>query len=88
MLGIAIYPLATFFNHSCCPNVERSASYADGGETQFVALRDIAADEELTITYCDLSDDVVQRRDHLLRDYFFLCACERCSREAALLPAY
>ncbi len=43
------YGEAAFINHSCSPNCE--AVETDDGHVWIVALRDIAADEELTYDY-------------------------------------
>ena len=81
-LGVAMYPHATFFNHNCNPNVRRSDTYGTHACTTFVTLREVAAGEELTIGYCDLSEKVEVRRDYLRSNFFFFCACERCKSEA------
>ena len=53
------------FNHSCNPNCGLR------GEITFVAIRDIAADEELTIDYAFVDNE----------DYSFTCTCgEKCCR--------
>jgi len=58
--GIKLY-----INHSCNPNC------GIRGEITFVAIRDIEADEELTIDYAFLDDE----------DYSFHCNCgEQCCR--------
>ena len=58
--GIKLY-----VNHSCNPNCGLR------GEITFVAIRDIATDEELTIDYAFLDNE----------DYSFMCTCgEKCCR--------
>lgn len=81
LLGVCIYPKATFFNHSCIPNVRRVAEYGPRGETAFEALVAITPGDELTIAYCDLSYGVERRREYLLDEYFFVCDCDRCRGE-------
>lgn len=43
------FGMAAFVNHSCNPNCETDQI---GGRIWIIALRDIAADEELTYDYC------------------------------------
>ena len=45
------------------------------------ALRDIAADEEVTISYIDAMQDYDVRRKTLKEHYGFDCTCGRCSLE-------
>jgi SET domain-containing protein len=68
-------------NHSCQPNADFHFS---GQESSIVvrALRDIAAGEEVCISYCGLEplvNDKVNRQKEL-RSWFDVCACVVCSR--------
>jgi SET and MYND domain-containing protein len=49
----------------------------------FTAARDIAAGEELTITYTDAEAAVSQRQQLLHWGYGFKCCCARCVEELA-----
>ena len=50
-LGHGLYPIASFFNHSCWPNAVVSFS----GQTLVVhAIHDIQPGEEVTIAYTEL----------------------------------
>jgi hypothetical protein len=66
--------LARYINHACRPNCE---AVLREGQMVFVALRDIAADEEITLDYG--------------KDYFDLfiaplgCRCAACASKAAKL---
>jgi uncharacterized protein len=66
--------LARYINHACRPNCE---AVLRKGQMVFVALRDIAADEEMTLDYG--------------KDYFDLfiaplgCRCVACASKAAKL---
>ena len=70
-------------NHSCNPNCRYRHK---GGRVEIFARRDIAAEEELTISYrsCEssypgLQWDVTTVRQQLLKNnYFFTCNCELC----------
>ncbi|KAJ3326608.1 hypothetical protein HDU91_004595, partial [Kappamyces sp. JEL0680] len=83
--GLALFPTAIFFNHSCDPNVGRR--YTSDGHMEFFALRAIGAGEEASITYMDLN---VQReeRQAYLRDgsYLFDSSLTICGRENCLAP--
>jgi hypothetical protein len=81
LLGIALYPLATFFNHSCRPNLYKASSPGIRGAARFMALREISVGDELTIGYCGLRDTLAERQEFLLQNYFFVCACFRCEAE-------
>lgn len=63
-------------NHSCKPNVA-NAWDAARAEKVLWAVRDIAAGEEVCVTYVRLLQERDQRR-HRLAQYGFLCACEAC----------
>ena len=83
--------LASLTNHSCEPNVE-SRLGADGGgggapELEFTALRDIAAGEQLLLSYVDCSLGFAARRERLTAGFGFHCACPRCVREALEDPS-
>ena len=74
------------FNHSCAPNiafdcVPMNAPSADGAAPSFclVSLREIAAGEELLLSYVSTADEPQERREHLQRYYGFECTCERCA---------
>ncbi len=71
-------------NHSCKPNAEISFRNNNNVLT-LVALNEIAAGDEITISYLDECD--VQRSRHsrqkiLRANYLFTCECERCLVEA------
>lgn len=78
-LGLGLWPAASYWNHSCAPNVLKRRA---GRKWQFWAARDIDEDEELCITYLggderDLSRE--ERRDKLEKGWGFQCACIRCA---------
>jgi len=81
-MGYGLYPTASYFNHSCEPNV---AKRRVGSSWEFWSARDIEPGEECCITYLggderDLT--VAERRARLQEAWGFECMCERCSREA------
>ena len=73
--GLAIYPMAVYFNHACDPNVVHQT---DGVNEMFYASRFIPAGEELTITYISLRQAVDERQQELQKVFLFTCGCRRC----------
>ena len=77
--GFGVFPLLSTLNHDCAPNCD-TAFIQDRG-VAVLALRDIRAGEELSISYVNEGLPVADRRRQLLA-YGFECACERCADEA------
>ncbi|AGO09893.1 AaceriAAL097Cp [[Ashbya] aceris (nom. inval.)] len=78
-LGYWVLPEASYFNHSCAPNLAKKRV---GREIYFVLTSDVAAGEQLCIDYKGILDlPVVERRNILCSNWFFDCACERCTLE-------
>ncbi|EFN50876.1 hypothetical protein CHLNCDRAFT_141673 [Chlorella variabilis] len=79
--GNAFYALHSCFNHSCDPNAEafKRDEDEDGGAV-ILALRDIQAGEEVTLSYIDEEAPLEERRQQLA-DYGFRCACDKCQAE-------
>lgn len=76
--GFGVYPSASFFNHSCKPNVtkiRRGASY------EYIAKEDIPVGAELCISYGIRESDGLKQRQDALREWFFECGCLRCTTE-------
>jgi SET and MYND domain-containing protein len=78
--GWGVWPEASFFNHSCQPNV---AKRRVGRTWQFWAARDLECGEELLISYLggDENDLNQTERRHRLRSWGFDCSCSRCLAE-------
>ncbi|KAI1214191.1 uncharacterized protein F4807DRAFT_468137 [Annulohypoxylon truncatum] len=78
--GFGIFPIYSRINHSCIPNARWQYNYTVN-EMEVHAVRDIADNEEITITYFpyDRSLSTFQDRewDCLLRG--FQCDCEACA---------
>lgn len=75
-VGNAMYMLASFYNHSCEPNV--NIVWKDNAEGKIVALRDIESEEELRLCYLDASMSYEARQKILYEGYGFHCDCPRC----------
>ncbi|KAK0272154.1 Histone-lysine N-methyltransferase set-6 [Friedmanniomyces endolithicus] len=80
-MGYGVYPSASYFNHSCRPNV---AKQRIDNAWKFWVTEDVRQGEELCISYLggDEKDlNVRQRRGHLWEVWGFVCECVRCQRE-------
>lgn len=92
--GFGVWPSASYFNHSCAPNLCRRR---EGRAWVFSAKRDIVPGEQLQISYLsgeDSSGDDVNWRERsvtLRKTWGFDCACGKCvmekAEEEALLEA-
>ncbi|OCL07988.1 hypothetical protein AOQ84DRAFT_389153 [Glonium stellatum] len=73
-----IWPMASYINHSCLPNIHRSFI----GDMMVVrATKDLAEDEELKFPYCDVTEgfDAIQKKTRV--HWGFSCDCELCKLE-------
>ena len=77
--GCALSVLMGWHNHSCIPNAQ--AEVRDDGHVTISALRDLAKDEEVLISYVDATESYDERRKTLAMHYGFECRCERCVTE-------
>ncbi|ODV96569.1 hypothetical protein PACTADRAFT_48402 [Pachysolen tannophilus NRRL Y-2460] len=76
--GYSVYPSASFFNHSCSPNLKRERI---GNTLIFKTITDIEKNQELCINYgYNLNGDLLKRQSSL-KEWFFDCNCNRCERE-------
>lgn len=80
LLGYALYPQASFFNHSCAPTVKKTRK---GRSWEFYALRDIKAGEELCISYIGGDEKLTlsERQAKLKKGWYFSCQCTKCLSE-------
>lgn len=76
--GYSVYPTASFFNHSCAPNIIKKR---DKNQIHFTTLRDIEPNEELCINYGYSTEESVEVRRKDLKEWFFDCSCPRCIEE-------
>lgn len=74
--GRMVFPLASFFNHSCEPNCE--VQYGPADVLKVVTSQTVEKGEELTISYVDEDASTASRQRHLLQDYHFQCSCAKC----------
>jgi len=76
--GVGIYPGASYFNHSCVPNIYR---VEEGSTLVFRTICDISANTELCLSYINPELHVLKRQVLLKDEYYFQCDCIRCISE-------
>ena len=77
-LGSCLDPGAALANHSCRPNAHH---LSEGPELVFRSCRNIAKDDEITISYVDPTQCFEKRQKNLFTAYAFVCQCHRCTGE-------
>ncbi len=88
--GVGLYPVGAMLNHSCVPNVMQSFA---GRRIIFRAIAPIAAGQEATISYVELSATRAERRATLLAGYCFdidagkVCKCPIMAYSSLLATA-
>jgi hypothetical protein len=76
--GYGCWPAASYFNHSCEPNIEKNR---EGRTWFFKAGKDIEKGEELNITYLSGEERQLSRAQRMLRlkkNWGFDCGCTKC----------
>lgn len=76
--GYGVWPSASYFNHSCRPNVGRRRV---GRRWVFEAGGDVGEGQELCISYLNGEEEVLtaeERRARLRKTWGFECGCQRC----------
>ncbi|XP_034043830.1 histone-lysine N-methyltransferase SMYD3 isoform X2 [Thalassophryne amazonica] len=74
-IGVGLYPSLSLLNHDCRPNC---VMVFEGTKLQLRAVQDIAAEEELTISYIETSALTEDRQRQLEDQYHFTCHCQQC----------
>ncbi|SMN22117.1 similar to Saccharomyces cerevisiae YPL165C SET6 SET domain protein of unknown function [Maudiozyma saulgeensis] len=77
--GYWVFPRASYFNHSCIPNITKTRN----NKTMYFTLnKGVSQGDELCIDYSGVLDfTTVKRRDFLKENWFFDCQCTRCKLE-------
>eukprot|EP01062_Namystynia_karyoxenos_P033829 TRINITY_DN24838_c0_g1_i1.p1 TRINITY_DN24838_c0_g1~~TRINITY_DN24838_c0_g1_i1.p1 ORF type:complete len:803 (+),score=158.54 TRINITY_DN24838_c0_g1_i1:1557-3965(+) len=73
----ALYPVTALLNHSCRPNAVLCIDSSTA--VHAVVMREVAAGEELCISYCHEWGLREQRRSGLRSAFYFDCQCARCT---------
>jgi len=77
--GAGVFSMCCSANHDCSPNAEVVFT-SKTNQATLRALRDIQPNEEICISYVETELTLDERRAEL-RDYGFVCACNRCQTE-------
>ncbi|CCE89033.1 Piso0_001831 [Millerozyma farinosa CBS 7064] len=78
LFGFSLCPSASFFNHSCSPNVQKKRI---GSEFVYTAVEDIEPGSDLYISYGNFGDEDLKTRQSTLSEWFFHCGCTKCAKE-------
>lgn len=85
----AVFALLSFANHACAPNAivvfDADARNPGGVIGSLIALRDIEANEPLTISYVPATTALTIAQAKLTDVLGFVCRCRLCTDKAALL---
>lgn len=78
-IGSGIFALASFFNHSCAPNITRITVE---NKLVFVASRPIEKGQQLFVSYRSkfMATPKPERQLELQNSYRFKCSCEACTK--------
>jgi len=85
IFGFGVWPEASYWNHSCTPNVQKRRV---GRAWEFWTARAIEEGEELCITYLGGEEETLnvrERRERLGKTWGFVCGCGKCEGEAGLV---
>ncbi|KZT66576.1 SET domain-containing protein [Daedalea quercina L-15889] len=86
-IGVAVSPVAAFINHSCDPNAVivfpriSDAPHTEEPKMNLVAIKPIAPEDEVTISYIDVTLPRELRQKELKETYNFECKCTLCSTQ-------
>ncbi|KAJ3271343.1 hypothetical protein HDV01_006848 [Terramyces sp. JEL0728] len=74
--GLAFFPSAIFFNHSCDPNV---GYFKSNRKYEFFTVAPVKKNESLYISYLDYTTSTQERKQVLKQVFHFDCACRVCN---------
>ncbi|KAL4871940.1 hypothetical protein BDV12DRAFT_183489 [Aspergillus spectabilis] len=75
-LGLYLHPYAALINHSC--NYNAIVAF-DGPQLYIKAIRPIAKDDQISISYIDTTFPTHIRQKEVQERYFFTCGCTKCA---------
>ena len=73
----ALYPMGGLLNHQCVPNTRHL--FDSNKKLSVYAAKPINENEEITMTYVDITWDTMLRKHFLKATKHFDCICTRCS---------
>lgn len=78
VVGSACYLGPSIMNHSCKPNA--CVRFENQKHIVVRALEDMECRDfsQIYISYIDIMEHTKRRQDHLMKNYYFLCQCQRC----------
>ena len=77
-LGFGLFPtVGLCLNHSCHPNSYYTFNPLRGC-MEYYTICDIKKNDELSVSYIDIFDSTIQRRENIEKLRFFRCNCTRC----------
>ena len=82
----AVFADACRINHACCPNAHICWSKALAKQTVH-AVHEIAAGDEITVSYAEPGSVCAARRSHLRNTFGFDCTCVLCALTGEALRA-
>lgn len=84
MYGSGLFPIISYLNHSCAPNVIRVPS---NGALVIMVFRTIKSGEQLFDSYIPghVLSTLENRRSELRIPYYFECKCEACDKNWPLI---
>lgn len=80
-IGHGLCVETSIFDHSCAPN---AALINNGNIIQIRAIKEIAGNEPVRISYCDVLQNRSDRQRELKDNYYFTCNCTRCIKNDPL----
>jgi hypothetical protein len=82
----ALFPTVARINHQCTPNCHAHYCTYTGAQVVYT-LREIEANEELTISYFDMTMSIANRQVRA-NSWGFTCTCPACFNDAPLFKDY
>lgn len=81
--GSSVVDIGSRFNHSCIPNLSQDTDASLPATMHFFARRDIAAGEELFVSYIEAFLKYNERQNRIQKSWAFTCICPACEATEA-----
>lgn len=66
--------VSSLFNHSCAPNL---LNIADDDKKICITMRPVKKGQQLFVSYLNVNDAMNQRQNYLMKQFGFLCHCDK-----------